>query len=302
MTEMKITDDWYPKLTSGYKVISSKAMTNKQGGIALVWKEGHSSFEVEAACVVTPNLRTFQLVIGYERFYVMGIHILPNDTMGVDVLREAWNACPDGCAPIVMGDLNISFEHPHDKQVEAIANLLDEINLVDLSCKFCLRRCWLQPSRRRWTWWQKRTGRWHHSQPDYIMTREGDIRYFWKVEFRSPLVHNSDHHAVVATFRARKTRRLTAYHCRSRRQCLPLWLPSKLHDKLTHTFKALKLTCIKANPQSRGGNEWISVETWRLISHRSMLCRTGKLCQTGRRHLRWKILDALRGDRRAQTA
>ena len=36
LTEMKITDDWYPKLTSGYKVILSKAMTNKQGGIALV--------------------------------------------------------------------------------------------------------------------------------------------------------------------------------------------------------------------------------------------------------------------------
>ncbi len=57
-----ITDDQYPKLTSGYKVISSKATTNKQGGIALVWKEGHSSFEVEAACMVTPNLLTFQLV------------------------------------------------------------------------------------------------------------------------------------------------------------------------------------------------------------------------------------------------
>ena len=65
LTKMKITDDWYPKLTSGYKVISLKATTNKQGGIALVWKEGHSSFGVEAARMVTPNLLTFQLVTGY---------------------------------------------------------------------------------------------------------------------------------------------------------------------------------------------------------------------------------------------
>jgi hypothetical protein len=275
---MKITDNWYPKLTSGYKVFLSKATTNKQGGIALVWKEGHSSFEMEAARVVTPNLLTFQLVTGYERFYVMGIYIPPNNTTGVDALWAAWNACPDGCAPIVMGDLNISFEHPRNKQEEAIADLLDKINLVDLSCKFCLRLCWMQLARRRWTLRQKRTGRWHHSQPDYIMAREGDIWYFQKVAFRSPLVHNSDHRAIVATFHARKTRWLTAYH--HRRQRLPLRLPPEPHDKLTHTFEALKLTSVEANPQSRGGNEWISAETWCLISHRSMLCRTGKLCQT----------------------
>jgi hypothetical protein len=298
--EMKITDDWYPKLTSGYKVISSKAMTNKQKGIALVWKEGHSSFEVEVARVVTPNLLTFQLVTGYERFYVMGIYIPPNNTTGVDGLWAAWNACPDGCAPIVMGDLNTSFEHPRNEREEAIANLLDEINLVDSSCKFCLRQCWLQSARRRWTWQQKQTGTWHHSQPDYIMAREGDIWYFRKVAFSSPLVHDSDHRAVVATFHVRKTHRLTAY--RRCRQCLPLWLPPEPHDELTHTFEALKLTCVEADPQSRGGNEWISVETWRLISHRSMLRRTGKLCLTGGRHLRRKIWDALRGDRSARTA
>jgi hypothetical protein len=130
-------------------------------------------------------------------------------------------------------------------------------------------------------------GRWHHSQPDYIMAREGDIWYLWKVAFRSLLVHDSDHRAVVATFCARKTHWLTAYHCR--RQRLPLRLPPKPHDKLTYTFEALKLTCIEADPQSRGGNEWISAETWRLISHRSMLRRTGKLCQTGGRRLRQKI-------------
>jgi hypothetical protein len=111
------------------------------------------------------------------------------------------------------------------------------------------------------------------------MAREGDIWYFQKVAFRSPLVHDSDHRAVIATFCTRKTHRLTAY--RRRRQRLPLRLPPKPHDKLTHTFKALKLTCVKANPQSREGNEWISVETWRLISHRSMLCRTGKLARLG---------------------
>jgi hypothetical protein len=279
LMEMKVTDNQYPKFVSGYKVIALEAASHKQGGVALVWKEGHKSFEVEAACIVTPNLLTFQLVTGYVRFYVMGIYIPPNVATGVDVLWAAWNACPHGCAPIVMGNLNISFVHHYDEREEAIANLLDKINLVNLSCKFCLRQCWLQLARRRWTWGQKRIGRWHHSQPDYMMAREGNIWYFWKVAFRLPLAHDLDHHAVIAIFHARKMRRLTTYP--HRRQCLPLWLPPKPHDELTHTFEALKQMCIKDDPQRRGGNDWISVETWHLISHCSMLCRTSKIDQTG---------------------
>jgi hypothetical protein len=183
LTEVKITDDRYPKFASGYKITSSKATGHNQGGIALMWKESHQFFEVEAATAVTPNLMTVQLVTGYERFYVMGIYIPPNDTTGVDALRTAWAACPANCTLLIMGDLNINFEHPRDARKEDIADLLDEINLVDSSRKFLLRRCKLQSAKKRWTWRQKRMGRWHHSQPDYILAREGDIWYFRKVAF-----------------------------------------------------------------------------------------------------------------------
>jgi hypothetical protein len=156
--EMKIMDDWYPKFVLGYKVIASKATSHKQGGIALVWKEGHCSFNVEAACVATPNLLTFQLITGYKWFYVMGIYIPLNDTTGVDARWAAWHACPNDCIPIVMGDLNINFEHPCDEREEAISNLLDMINLIDSTHKFCLWQCRMQTARRRWTWHQKRAG------------------------------------------------------------------------------------------------------------------------------------------------
>ncbi len=128
LAEMKITDDPYPKHASGYKIISLKATSHKQGGIALVWKDGHDSFKVEAARVVTQNLLTFQLVTGYKRFYMMRIYNPLNDTMGVDALRSAWGTCSDGCILLVMGDSNIDFEHPHNTCKEDIANLLNKIN------------------------------------------------------------------------------------------------------------------------------------------------------------------------------
>ena len=97
VTETKITDARYTRLTSGYKILASKAASHNQGGIALLWKENHPGFEVESAKILTPNLLTFQLVTGDKRFYCMGVYIPPTDTMGVEDLRAAWEACPEGC-------------------------------------------------------------------------------------------------------------------------------------------------------------------------------------------------------------
>jgi hypothetical protein len=61
----------------GYCVISSKAMSPQQGGVTLLWEEGHQDFEVEAVTIVSPNLLTFQLVTGEERYFVMGAYTPP---------------------------------------------------------------------------------------------------------------------------------------------------------------------------------------------------------------------------------
>ncbi len=49
LTEVKITDEKYPEIASGYQIILSKATSRNQGGIALMWKESQQFFEVEAA-------------------------------------------------------------------------------------------------------------------------------------------------------------------------------------------------------------------------------------------------------------
>ena len=110
--ETKITDARYTCLASGYKILALKATSHSQGGIALLWKENHRGFEVESAKIVTRNLLTFLLVTGNERFYCMGAYIPPADMLGVEDLRAAWEACPNDCMPLVLGNLNINFSDP----------------------------------------------------------------------------------------------------------------------------------------------------------------------------------------------
>jgi hypothetical protein len=172
VTETKITDVRYTRLASGYKILASRAASHNQGGIALLWKENHRGFEVESAKIVTPNLLTFLLVTGNEQFYCMGIYIPPTDTMGVEDLRAAWEACPDGCMPLILEDLNINFGDPRDKRDEVIRDLINDIDLVDASRRYTPHRPHRQSTRARWTWRQKREGKMHYSQPDYVLVRE----------------------------------------------------------------------------------------------------------------------------------
>ncbi len=72
----------------GHKT-TSDATSPQQGGVALLWEEGHQDFEVEAVTIASPNLLTFQLVTLEERYFVMGAYIPPADTTGVDDLHVA---------------------------------------------------------------------------------------------------------------------------------------------------------------------------------------------------------------------
>jgi hypothetical protein len=230
-TETKITDARYTRLASGYKILASKTVSHNQGGIALLWKENHQGFEVESAFFLTPTLLTFQLVTGNERFYCMGVYIPPTDTMGVEDLWAAWEACPEGCMPLILGDLNINFGEPQDERDEVIRDLIDAIDLVDASRRYAPWRPRRQSTRSRWTWRQKREGKMHYLQPDYIMVRDRDCRRFWNVGFRWPQYHDTDHRAVVATIKSGR-RRLKEYQ--RKRQEFPLQLPPvEQQDDLT---------------------------------------------------------------------
>jgi hypothetical protein len=136
LTKTKTTNDWYSKSLSGYRMLLSKVASPHQGGIGLIWREDHDGFEVKAVRPLTPNLMSFQLVTGNKRFYIMGIYIPPNCTLGVDNIRVAWEACPTDCTPLIVGDLNIRFEDPTNNRADAIVDLLEEIKTTNLSRNF----------------------------------------------------------------------------------------------------------------------------------------------------------------------
>jgi hypothetical protein len=179
----------------------------------------------------------------------MGIYIFPTDTMGVEDIWAAWEACTEGCIPLFLGDLNINFNEPRDKHEEVIRDLLDNINLVDTSRRFTPRRPSKQLTRARWTWRHKREGRMHYSQPDYSFACKKDIRRFRNVGFRWPRYHDSDHQAVIGTIRTGR-RQLKGY--RRKRQEFPLHLPPiEQQDDLTQTFEKMKVACKEPERQRR---------------------------------------------------
>jgi hypothetical protein len=179
-------------------VISSKATSPHQGGVALLWEEGHQDFVVEAVTIASPNLLTFQVVTGEECYFVMGAYTPPADTKGVDDLRVAWAACPTNCKPLLLGDLNIDFRAPRTEREEIIVDFLDKINVIDTSRKYIQRKGCRQGRGARWTWRQQRGGRRYQSQPDYIMAREEDTKAFRNVAFWRPRIHDLDHCTIVA--------------------------------------------------------------------------------------------------------
>ena len=85
------------------------------------------------------NVLTFQLVLG-PRGYIIECYISPNNLTTLTQVKHAWQACPKGCLPIMLGDLNINFAALRDERDKMIAKQVDIMALVDMSSHFRQRR------------------------------------------------------------------------------------------------------------------------------------------------------------------
>ena len=135
LQETKVMDGLHTRFSSGYNVIATSAPSVRQGGVALVWKDG-DAYEVEETRTWGPNVLAFQLVTGRHRYYVVGCYIPPSDLSALEDVRRAWSQCPSGARPLLVGDLNINLESPRDERDVEIAEHVDHMNLTDLTRHF----------------------------------------------------------------------------------------------------------------------------------------------------------------------
>ncbi len=96
----------------------------------------------------------------------------PYDLETLTDVEQAWQACPTGVHPLLVGDMNFNFCAPHTDREEAIAEQVEAMGLVDMYRHFYQRSGkWLWGM---WTWQMRREGRWISSQCDYFFGRETD--------------------------------------------------------------------------------------------------------------------------------
>jgi hypothetical protein len=131
LLEANLTEGAYIRWSSGYNVQSTHALSTWQGGISLFWRASEK-YEIKEVELCGPNVLPYQLVLSATRWYILGCYIPPTNLTTLMHVKQAWLACPKGCLPILLGDLKVNLNAPHNKQDKTIAKQVDIMNLVDM--------------------------------------------------------------------------------------------------------------------------------------------------------------------------
>jgi hypothetical protein len=133
LMETKVTDGIHTQNSSGYSVVAPNTPSAHQGGIALFWQP-NKLYVVEDWRIRGPNVLTFVLVTGSYRFFAVGCYIPPNNLSTLTMIEQAWNKCPRGHIPLLLGNMNVNLHSPRDKRDEQIAEVVEDVmSLTDLS-------------------------------------------------------------------------------------------------------------------------------------------------------------------------
>jgi hypothetical protein len=135
LLETKLTKGVYTHWSSGYNVQSTHTPSKWQGGISLFWRTSER-YEIEEVELRGPNVLSFQLVLGAMRWYIVGCYILPTNLTTLMHVDEAWRACPKGCLPILLGDLNVNFAALRNEHDDTIAEQVDTMALINMTSHF----------------------------------------------------------------------------------------------------------------------------------------------------------------------
>jgi hypothetical protein len=164
LMETKVTGGIYTQNLSGYSVITSDAPSAHQGGIAIFW-QANKTYKVKDWRICGPNVLSFVIVMGSQRFYAVGCYIPPANLNTLPQVDQALNECPKRHTLLLLGDLNINLHAPRNKRDEWVAKVVEDIvGLTNLSKHFRQQSC--DHTQGRWTWRMRRGRRWVTSQCD----------------------------------------------------------------------------------------------------------------------------------------
>jgi hypothetical protein len=146
--------------------------------------------------MVGPNTVTCEVQTGEARYYVVGWYLLPSDTEGknLDDVADAMTRMPEGCIPMVLGDLNVNLDVPRNEQEAKVAAVMDHHGMACASTHFTVRRRKQCKLRGRWTWKQRRllpggqpgTERIYRTKPDYFLMPARERRRIKRCRFTAP--------------------------------------------------------------------------------------------------------------------
>ena len=74
--ETKCTDGIYTRESDGYRVVARDAPSRHCGGVALSYRPS-PLFEVEAVREYGPNVLSFEVATGAQRWYIIGCYLAP---------------------------------------------------------------------------------------------------------------------------------------------------------------------------------------------------------------------------------
>jgi len=118
--ETKLTKGIYTRNSSGYSVLASDAPSAWSGGVALFYRE-NDLFEVEEQKLWGPNVLSFELQTGEDRYFIVGAYIAPSEISALADVDKAWAQCPKECKPMLIGDLNVNLREPRNERDVAVA-------------------------------------------------------------------------------------------------------------------------------------------------------------------------------------
>ena len=144
-----------------------------------MWDEEHPAFEVKELKLRHPNVLSFELQTGAGRYYIVGCYVPPSSLETLEPVRRALEDAPadERVRPMLWGDLNANLDVPMSFRDEAVADVVDGEDLIDISRHFRPRNR-SRGHRGRWTWWHEREGRTITSRVDYLLCREEDRAKF----------------------------------------------------------------------------------------------------------------------------